>query len=84
MPSTLISPVANRRPLVNKTNRFFSPLGAQQPQAALLIAAKQKTKENMQALLCALTLIAVRDAYRRQEPIVPEPYKFQPFDLQAL
>jgi hypothetical protein len=40
--------------------------------------------ENMQALLCALALIAVRDAYRRQEPIVPEPYKFQPFDLQAL
>ena len=36
----------------------------------------------MQALL--LALIAVRDAYRRQEPIVPEPYKFQPFDLQAL
>jgi hypothetical protein len=23
-------------------------------------------------------------AYRRQEPMVPEPYKFQPFDLQAL
>jgi hypothetical protein len=62
-------------------------LGAQQPQAGLLIAEKQKnknkkTKENMQALL--LALIAVRDAYRRQEPIVPEPYKFQPFDLQAL
>ena len=38
----------------------------------------------MQALLCALALIFVRDAYRTQEPIVPEPYKFQPFDLQAL
>jgi hypothetical protein len=58
-------------------------LGAQQPQAALLIAAKQKTKENMQALLFALALIGVRDAYRRQEPIVPEPYKFQPFDKES-
>jgi hypothetical protein len=36
----------------------------------------------MEALLFAL--IAVRNAYRRQEAFVPEPYKFQSFDLQAL
>ena len=36
----------------------------------------------MEALVFAL--MAVRDAYRRQEPMVPEPRKFQPFDLQAL
>jgi hypothetical protein len=36
----------------------------------------------MEALLFAL--IAVRNAYRRQEAFVPEPSKFQSFDLQAL
>ena len=36
----------------------------------------------MEALLFAL--IAVRNAYRRREAFVPEPSKFQSFDLQAL
>jgi hypothetical protein len=41
-----------------------------------------KEKENMEALLFAL--IAVRNAYRKQEAFVPEPDKFQSLDLQAL
>jgi hypothetical protein len=36
----------------------------------------------MEVLLFAL--IAVRNAYRRQEAFVPEPYKFQSLDLRAL
>jgi hypothetical protein len=57
-------------------------LEAQQTKAALLIAAKLQRRGNMEALL--LALIIVRNAYRRQEPIVPEPHICQPFDLQAL
>jgi hypothetical protein len=45
-------------------------LEAQQTKAALLIAAKLQRRGNMEALL--LALIIVRNAYRRQEPIVPE------------
>jgi hypothetical protein len=36
----------------------------------------------MEAL--ALALLIVRNAYRRQETVVPEPDEFQPFDVQAL
>jgi hypothetical protein len=36
----------------------------------------------MEVLLFAL--IVVRNAYRSQEAFVPEPAKFQSFDLQAL
>jgi hypothetical protein len=35
----------------------------------------------MEALLFAL--IAARKAYRRQEAFVPEPYRFQAFDLRV-
>ncbi|MBV8174057.1 MAG: hypothetical protein JO151_05770 [Verrucomicrobia bacterium] len=36
----------------------------------------------MEVLVFAL--IAVRNGYNQQETFVPEPAKFQPFDLQAL
>jgi hypothetical protein len=36
----------------------------------------------MEALVFAL--IAVRNGYKMQETIVPEPDEFQPFDLRAL
>ena len=36
----------------------------------------------MEAL--ALALLIVRNAYRRQETVGPEPHEFQPFDVQAL
>ncbi len=36
----------------------------------------------MEALL--LALIIVRNAYKKREPVTPEPHTFQPLDLQAL
>jgi hypothetical protein len=36
----------------------------------------------MEAL--ALALLIVRNAYRKQETVGPEPHEFQPFDVQAL
>jgi hypothetical protein len=38
----------------------------------------------MEVLSLALALIAVRNAYRQQETLVPEPDEFQQFDVQAL
>jgi hypothetical protein len=44
----------------------------------------EQCKGNMEVLSLALALIAVRNAYRRQETPVPEPDEFQRFDVQGL
>jgi hypothetical protein len=47
---------------------------------ALLIEPKKE--RIMEALIFAI--IAMRNGYKLQETIVPEPAEFQPFDLRAL